>query len=393
MRCPLAFAAISLSALLVVSEADAASRYKVLHSFGNGKDGAGVWAGLALGSKGDLYGATSGGGAYQNGTVFELEPGPGGKWAETILHSFCAKSHCPDGWGPVSTPTLDAAGNLYGNDQTTTFEMTPGSGAWGFEVIYSAGARDDSLVLDAAGNVYSDYLSLGINYHGAISELTPGPDGWKEKDLYDFCPVGLKCLDGEAPEYGLTWDAAGNLYGVTTYGGTRGHGVAFELEHAAEGWKEHVLYDYYWYPPSSSLVFDNSGNLYGTTFFSEGYGCGTVYQLSAQTNGHWRRTNIYTFPHLVPDGGCPMAPVVYDPRLNVIYGTATAGGDPVCQCGVIFKLSPQAGGKWKYTVLYKFHGPDGNGPNGLTIDSKGRLYGTTVAGGAYGYGTTFELTP
>lgn len=60
---------------------------------------------------------------------------------------------------------------------------------------------------------------------------------------------------------------------------------------------------------------------------------------------------------------------------------------------MIFRLTPSADGKWKYTVLHKFQGPDGNGPNGLTIDAKGHLYGTTVGGGAYGYGVAFELTP
>lgn len=60
---------------------------------------------------------------------------------------------------------------------------------------------------------------------------------------------------------------------------------------------------------------------------------------------------------------------------------------------MIFKLSPGENGKWEYSVLHKFHGPDGLGPNGLTIDAKGNLYGTTAAGGAYGYGVAFEFTP
>jgi uncharacterized repeat protein (TIGR03803 family) len=61
---------------------------------------------------------------------------------------------------------------------------------------------------------------------------------------------------------------------------------------------------------------------------------------------------------------------------------------------VVFKLTPGAHGKWKYSVLHRFTGTDGYDPEAsLTIDGKGNLYGTTVAGGAGGYGVVFEITP
>jgi uncharacterized repeat protein (TIGR03803 family) len=46
-----------------------------------------------------------------------------------------------------------------------------------------------------------------------------------------------------------------------------------------------------------------------------------------------------------------------------------------------------------FTVLYNFNGADGAGPAGLVRDKAGNLYGTTGSGGAYGYGTVFELMP
>jgi hypothetical protein len=71
-----------------------------------------------------------------------------------------------------------------------------------------------------------------------------------------------------------------------------------------------------------------------------------------------------------------------------------SGGLKDCQgftCGVVFKLTRQAGGKWKYSVVHKFTGTDGGFPNGVIIDAKGTLYGTTQSFGKYGYGVAYEL--
>jgi uncharacterized repeat protein (TIGR03803 family) len=399
---PLLFA---VATLVNAPRAEAASTYKVLHSFGKGSDGAGVWSGIAIDSKGNLYGTTTGGGAYGYGTVFQLILGPGGRWTETILHSFCRLPRCSgDGASVWDTPVLDSKGRLYDISTAGIFQMTPGSRGWSFRVIYGGGGSGKGrppynypeigdLLLDTVGNLFGTF-GVGKNYHGGVGELSQSPHGWKEKDRYDFClhPRNGVCLDGSYPEYRLTFDTDGNLYGVTREGGTQGYGVAYELKRTASGWKEHVLYDFPTYIPGSSLTFDNSGNLYGTTF-QEGSCDGTVYQLSPQGKSRWKRTIVYPFCNPVQNGGAPVEPVTFDPGTGVLYGTASAGGDPVCQCGVIFKLTPGANGKWEYSVLHKFHGPDGVGPHGLTIDAKGNLYGTAVAGGKYGYGVAFQFIP
>jgi uncharacterized repeat protein (TIGR03803 family) len=65
-------------------------------------------------------------------------------------------------------------------------------------------------------------------------------------------------------------------------------------------------------------------------------------------------------------------------------------------CGTVFKLTPDAGGKWTETVLRSFddNAVDGWGPDGgLMMDAAGNLYGTTYSGSAYGYGAVFEITP
>lgn len=104
-------AAITTS-LIFTTLAFARPHYEVLHAFGKGTDGAGVWSSVASDSKGNLYGTTSGGGTYGEGTAFKLTATGNGHWTETLLHSF-GKTDI-GGCVPYGGPILDAAGNVYG---------------------------------------------------------------------------------------------------------------------------------------------------------------------------------------------------------------------------------------------------------------------------------------
>lgn len=99
------------------------------------------------------------------------------------------------------------------------------------------------------------------------------------------------------------------------------------------------------------------------------------------------------------DGATSRSGLVTDAAGN-LYGATTAGGDSencTAGCGTIFELSPPAsqGGAWTENVLYRFQGgSDGFYPvANLIFDKSGNLYGTTVNGGASGYGTVYELSP
>src|ERR1019366_8435779 len=85
---------------------------KLLYSFvNNGTDGASPYAGLIFDAVGNLYGTTYQGGTYySSGTVFELTPAGGGSWTEKVLHSF---GNGTDGANPYYAGLIfDAAGNL-----------------------------------------------------------------------------------------------------------------------------------------------------------------------------------------------------------------------------------------------------------------------------------------
>jgi len=378
-----------LAVLFTVTSAQPATKYKILHGFGKGKDGGGIFfAGVALDREGNVYGVTQGGGAYGFGMVFELTPGPRGKWTETILHNFCRHPpHCMDGSSPSATPALDAQGDLYGTAVGATFQMTPRPKGRAFKVIWGRDGGD--LILDAKGNLYGGF-TLGKYDSGAVGELSPTPHGWKEKDLYSFCRVP-GCPDGVEGEGPLAWDAAGNLYGVTQQGGKYNGGLVFQLEHVGDKWKDHVLHNFVDGDPLGGVVLDAAGNVYGSTSQGGKYYNGDVFMLSPQKDGTWKYTELYDFPDYMKNGAGPIGQMVFDKAGN-LYGATSGGGK--YGLGTVFELSPASGGKWTHRVLHAFQFEDGEIPYaGLTIDGQGNLYGTTSEGGPNNYGVVYQITP
>jgi uncharacterized repeat protein (TIGR03803 family) len=214
--------------------------------------------------------------------------------------------------------------------------------------------------------------------------------------------------DGSFP-VGVILDAAGNLYGTTTFGsrdseschsGSDGCGTVFKLSPGNDGkWTRTVLYSFnsngkQGSNPYAGLVMDAAGNLYGTTWLGGnvdicGSGCGTVFRLSLAANGKWSETVLHSFHG--KDGANPYAGVIFDTAGN-LYGTTWMGGSESCDCGAVYKLSPGASGKWTETVLHSFNGKDGANPYaGLVFDTAGNLYGTTSST-TNGESTVFKLT-
>lgn len=191
----------------------------------------------------------------------------------------------------------------------------------------------------------------------------------------------------------LIRDSKGNFYGTTFEGGEHGGGTVFEISVSDAGPKYTVLYSF---PgaegdgsqPDSGLVFDSSGNLYGTTVQGGTRNYGTVYELSPDSNGTWTEEVLYSFQGLPGDGSYPTFPLVID-ALGTLYGTTSDGGS--AGFGTVFTLS-RSGNTWSKNIIYSFSGPDGDEPNGVTLDAVGNVYGTTLYGGTDEVGTVFELT-
>jgi hypothetical protein len=178
--------------------------------------------------------------------------------------------------------------------------------------------------------------------------------------------------------------------------------------------------------PAGSLISDSQGHLYGVTTYGGNTaatacpmgtanppGCGVVFELSPPTGGGagpWTETVLYAFSGGA-DGGWPRAGLTWDStRTNLIgatmpgdgYGWMQCGGGAVWQCGVIFELSPPAGGSspWTETVLQNFGGTAGIIVYASMVsDPLGNMFGATGEGaadcGQYDApcGGIFELSP
>jgi uncharacterized repeat protein (TIGR03803 family) len=383
----------------------------VLHSFGNGSDGAESFGNLIFDGAGNLYGTTAYGGVHGYGTVFEMKTNGSGGWTETVLRSFAGSFHETEGASPFAGLILDTAGNLYGTtvnggiSEGTVFELSPnGSGGWTESMIYSFNFNGTdggnpaygALISDGAGNLYGTASAAGAYDSGMLFELTPnGGGGWTEKVLHNF---GLG-TDGSGPESSLVFDAAGNLYGTTVAGGIHNGGVAFEFSpDGSGGWTEKVLHSFGngtdGFYPFDNLVIDGFGNLYGTTYGGGIHSYGTVFELSPNGSGGWTERVLHSFNLNGADGALPYDGLAIDSAGN-LYGTTPYGGINYLG-GTVFELSPNGSGGWREKVLHSFNynGTDGAFPTGgLILDAANNLYGTTEQGGIHSQGTVFELTP
>ena len=191
----------------------------LLYSFSGGNDGSFPENGVVLDSAGNLYGTTSAGGSNGYGTVFELSPSGGG-WTETTPYSFTDGA---DGANPIGGVAIDAQGNLYGTASQggtgagTAWELSPSGGGWTFTVVHTFSGDTNpgplaTPTLDPAGNIYGTSETNG-HQSGLVFELTPASGGWNYTS-YDF-----NGSNGASPQSGVTLDAGGNLYGTASSGG------------------------------------------------------------------------------------------------------------------------------------------------------------------------------
>ncbi|MGA3088242.1 MAG: choice-of-anchor tandem repeat GloVer-containing protein [Terriglobales bacterium] len=313
----------------------------------------------------------------------------------TTLYAFAGGV---DGGNTQAGLVQDSSGNLYGttsygggSGEGTIFEITP---AGSKKVLYSfPGGPHGSepraaLLSDGTGDLYGTAFSSTkrrdcMEGCGVVFELSAKD---KQKVLHKF--TGKP--DGANPITGLVRDANGNFFGTTSYGGDSIYGTVFKVTSSGT---ETVVHSFNGQPDGmlpGDLVLDAQGNLYGTTYEGGNStscygGCGTLFEVASSGT----ETVLYNFSG-GQDGKYPSAGLIEDAQGN-LYGTTMEGG--AYGFGVVFEVTASA----TETVLYSFSGgADGSYPamtGSLVRDGQGNLYGTTVGGGTSGFGTIFKVSP
>jgi len=337
---------------IVIPPAEAQT-FSVIHSFTGGGDGSNPTIGLTLDRGGNLYGGTSLGGnsseycAPTCGLIFKIAHAGSG-WIYYPLYLFTGQ----DG-GAGGNLTFGPNGSLYGIGGTYAYNLRPPA------------TRCSSFLCE-----------------------------WNNTVDWTFC-----C--GTDSPGGLTFDRAGNLYGASEDGGFINHcsggvgcGYIFQLVPTSEGWTENVIYEFHGGDgahPTSRLIVDQAGNVYGTTAgLYQGDGNGNVFELTPWVAGYWNETILYAF-HNGSDGEFPTGGVIFDPEGN-LYGAASTGG--ANNGGTIFELTPANGG-WNFNLLFSLNGTglwQGGATSSLIMDTAGNLYGEEAYNGANNLGSVFKLT-
>ena len=357
-----------LSAALVVACTAGATQTLTSLTWFTPDYGINPYGGLIADANGNLYGATTSGGAYNSsGTVYEIPKTPDGyNPTPIVLASFDGTNEAYS----YSTLVADASGNLFG---TTLYDYGSGCGT-AFEI------KKDST------------FSTGYNSAPII--------------LHTFSRT-----DGCNPKAGLIADAIGNLYGTAASGGPSGFGTVFELTKdsgSPTGYDAAIVLASFSRDTGVSLtgrlIADANGNLFGTA--SNGgpnhtYPFGTVYEVqkdSSFPNG-FNPVPVVLASFSGADGSNPTGVLTFDGAGN-LFGVTTRGGSTYTGIpgagygyGTVFEIQKTKNG-YNSTpiVLTSFNGTNGQLPNGgLISDALGNLFGATYTGGQANFGTVFEI--
>jgi len=361
-----------------------------LASFNGDSTGANSMGGLVRDSSGDLFGTTSGAGAFGYGTVFEI---PHGSNTIITLASFNGDSTGANPWGNL---VLDSSGDLFGTTMGggtdgygTVFEVVHGSNSITTLASFngdSTGAYGGGLVMDSSGDLFGTTWGAGTFGYGTVFEVAHGSNSITTLASFNGDSTGANPLLGS-----LVVDSSGDLFGAAGGGGTFGYGTVFEVVHGSNSITTLASFN----GDSTGgagdgLVMDSSGDLFGTTWGAGAFGYGTVFEVVRGSN------SITTLASFNGDstGANPWGQLVLDSNGDLFGSTEGAGA---AGYGTVFEV---AHGSNSITTLASFNGTS-TGANdsssesysGLVMDNSGDLYGTTWGAGADGYGTVFELTP
>jgi uncharacterized repeat protein (TIGR03803 family) len=376
-RTVLALSLSSLGVIAAAQPAEAGNGIQTIATF-TYANGASPYGKVAFDSNGNLFGTTYNGGAFNNGTVYEIA---NGSKTLTTLASF-AKTN---GANPRTGVTVDSRGNLFGttlaggdSNNGTFYEIAKGTTS-----IHSIASFDYTngkfpvagVTFDSSGNLFGTTENGGTYGYGTVYEIAQGTTAIEALDSFGVS-------NGAVPFGNITLDDSGNLFGTTSQGGNSNNGVVFEV---ARGSKTIIplasFTDATGTTSHAGFTLDANGNLFGTAEMGGTTRNGTIFEI---VKGSGVIKTFASFNGM--NGSSPEDSVTFDAAGN-LFGTTRLGG--ATGYGVVFEI---ASGTSQITVLDSFNTANGSIPiGGVTFDSSGNLFGTTVLGGASGAGTVYEI--
>jgi len=196
----------------------------------------------------------------------------------------------------------------------------------------------------------------------------------------------------------VVMDSEGNLFGATQWGGLYssvcdvGCGTIYKLSHGSGGWTQSLVLAPVWtvgYEPLGPLTVDKEGRIYGSLFQGGKNHDGSLFRLNPNGKGV-----DFFFDYL--DGAVPEGRLMLSN--DVLYGSTYSGGS-VNNNGVVFMMTSPDQEAVLYNFCSELNCADGSNPVGMTEDSSGNIFGTTLQGGnescVYsdaGCGVVYEIT-
>jgi len=346
-----------------------------LHSFA-GAAGSNPRAELAEGSDGRFYGTTTMGGDYNAGTVFRMEP----SGSVTNLRSL------GNGDGSTSFSALlkSSSGEFYG---TTSAYGPPGSAGTMFRITTAGGFK---LMHAFKGSPAKPYSTLVEGADGLLRGTTYTGGGANKGTIYAIDPAGFGHVvhpfigsDGSQPMGNLLESSSGAWYGTTSSGGSNLNGAVFKISTTGVVSLLASLSTSLGYNAYAGLLEMPAGILYGVTYSGGANKSGTIFQTVAQTGGTTAVHHFKASTGANPYGGLAKGPD------GLLYGTTVGGG--ASGLGGLYSFDPLLG---SYKLLVSFAGPNGSSPRSTLLYARdGSFYGTTLNGGANGFGTIFRFDP
>ena len=250
---------------------------------------------------------------------------------------------------------------------------------------------ETNLIMDAAGDLFGTSSQGGSKGLGAVFEIIKNGSG------YSSAPTVLASFDGADganPSSGLIMDAAGDLYGATAGGGTNNDGALFEITKNSSGYSSTpvMLASFNGADgaePGGSLIMDAAGDLFGSTELGGANSDGSVFELD-NTGGGYSSTPTVLASFDGINGLYPSSSLIMD-ATGDLFGTtieAGANGD-----GTVFEIAKTDSGYSSTPMLLaSFGGTDGRYlSSSLIIDATGDFFGTAEFGGANNSGAVFEI--